>query len=186
MGIIKPAHFAHPFIAIMYNDEKHLAIVLKLLNDRLGDYFDPGPKYLVTDFTDYYVKEFGEKLQKQFFIFKNPVSLENFHKIKIWTNEIELKGDLVGLNNHQRWTNLDPGYLEPSKLVLFSTKNYSHRIYINDGIYGEVTMLYEHGKFKILPWTYPDYYWEPNYQYLLRIRLDIVKIQRSKNLLKES
>jgi hypothetical protein len=78
----------------------------------------------------------------------------------------------------RRRINLDPGYLEPSKLVLFSTKNFSHRIYCGDGIFGEVTLIYERGKFKILPWTYPDYYWAESLKFLMAMRNEIVRQSR--------
>ncbi|MCK4715406.1 MAG: DUF4416 family protein, partial [Candidatus Marinimicrobia bacterium] len=77
--------------------------------------------------------------------------------------------------------NIDPGYLTPAKLVLFSAKNFSHRIYTGSGIFAEVTMLYAHGEFVRLPWTYSDYYWEENLNFLYTMRNKIVKIAR-KNL----
>jgi len=41
--------------------------------------------------------------------------------------------------------------------VLATTKNHAHRIYLTDGIYGEVTLHYRDGAFRGFPWTYPDY-----------------------------
>ena len=57
----------------------------------------------------------------------------------------------------QRPVNLDPGYLEQSKIVLASTKNFFHRILISGGIYAEVTLHYQEGKWYDFPWTFPDY-----------------------------
>ncbi|HPP13008.1 MAG TPA: DUF4416 family protein, partial [bacterium] len=59
--------------------------------------------------------------------------------------------------------NLDPGYLDLARVVLFTTKDFSHRIYMSQGIYAEITLLFHQGKFQPLPWTYPDYQTE---QYL--------------------
>jgi len=56
-----------------------------------------------------------------------------------------------------RPANLDPGYLAPSKLVLASTKDFAHRIYLSDGIYAEITLRCVHGRFEPLPHTYPDW-----------------------------
>ncbi len=53
--------------------------------------------------------------------------------------------------------NLDPGYVELSKVVLASTKNFYHRILVADGIYAEVTMHYEAGAWRSFPWTFPDF-----------------------------
>jgi hypothetical protein len=74
--------------------------------------------------------------------------------IKLKTNEIE---DAFSLNGKRR-INLDPGYLTLAKIVLVSTKNYSHRIYLKKGIYGEVTLIYyKDGTFKPHLFTYRDY-----------------------------
>jgi hypothetical protein len=43
------------------------------------------------------------------------------------------------------------------KLVLATTKDYSHRIYLRDGIYAEVTLYFRKGRFHPFEWTYPDY-----------------------------
>ena len=58
----------------------------------------------------------------------------------------------------RRRINIDPGYITSSNLILASTKNFSHRLYLGRGIFGEVTMRYENKDFTRLPWTYPDYY----------------------------
>ncbi|HET9942723.1 MAG TPA: DUF4416 family protein, partial [Terriglobia bacterium] len=63
----------------------------------------------------------------------------------------------------KRPVNLDPGYLENSKIVLASTKNFYHRIYLGRGIFGEVTMHFRNGAFEFFQWTYPDYK-SPEYQ----------------------
>ena len=53
--------------------------------------------------------------------------------------------------------NIDPGYVLHERFVLASGKNFSHRIYIGDGIYADLTLIYQNGNFQKLPWTYPDY-----------------------------
>ena len=61
------------------------------------------------------------------------------------------------LDNGHRRVNIDPGYVSLSELVLATTKNHAHRIYLADGIYAEVTLHYRDGVFRGYPWTYPDY-----------------------------
>jgi hypothetical protein len=53
--------------------------------------------------------------------------------------------------------NIDPGLLSAERLVLATGKNYSHRIYLGQGIFGDLTLIYERGSFRPLAWTYPDY-----------------------------
>jgi len=179
MGIIKPPPYAYPFFAVMYKDKKDYRVILEHLTERYGKVLASGNEYKVVDFTDYYLKEFGDSLNKRFVVMENEICLENFHKVKIWTNELEMNlypGDSRGI----RVANIDPGYLEPSKLVLYSTKNFSHRIYVGNGIFAEVTLIYEHGDFKFLPWTYPDYMWRPNVDFLKSVRANIVVLNRKK------
>jgi hypothetical protein len=179
MGKIKSAPLVHPFVAIMFNLDEQKQVVLKHFTERFGNILGCGPVYLVTDYTDYYTEEFGRQLQKQFFVFEPTVSLDEYHRVKVWSNRIET-GSEPGAAP-RRIVNIDPGYLEPSKLVLFSTKNYSHRVYVADGIFAEVTMLYAHGKFVKLPWTYNDYYGAENLKFLTEMRKQIVKISRRKS-----
>jgi len=69
-----------------------------------------------------------------------------------------------------RRVNLDPGYLDTTKLVLVSTKNQAHRIYLAQGIYAEVTLLYHHGEFHPFLYTYSDYRWPETHEFLRRVR----------------
>jgi hypothetical protein len=43
-------------------------------------------------------------------------------------------------------------------MILASTKNYAHRIYIGGGIYAQVDYIFrDKGKIDFNPWVYPDY-----------------------------
>jgi hypothetical protein len=42
-------------------------------------------------------------------------------------------------------------------LVLASTKDHAHRLYLRDGIYAEVTLAYRAKRWQPLEWTYPDF-----------------------------
>jgi hypothetical protein len=72
---------------------------------------------------------------------------------KVFTNRLEMAFSL----GERRPANLDPGYLTRERLVLATGKNYSHRLYLNHGIYGDLTLIYGQGGFQALPWSYPDY-----------------------------
>ena len=107
--------------------------------------------------TDYYAAEMGVGLKKQFWVFATPIDPGRLAAIKLTTNLWE--AEYSGLKTHAepRPLNLDPGYLTLAKLVLASTKDHAHRIYLSDGIYAEVTLQYRSGGWQPLPWTYPDY-----------------------------
>lgn len=105
------------------------------------------------DHTEYYSPEFGLHLQRKILAFANLVSAEDLPKIKERTNQIE--ASLA--SGERRRVNIDPGYVSLGKLVLATTKDHAHRLYLAQGIYGEVTLTFQRGRFQPWPWTYPDY-----------------------------
>jgi hypothetical protein len=113
---------------------------------------DPHP----FDLTHYYDAEMGTPISRLFFAFADLVAPAQLASIKKVTNELEAL--FAGVNQPvRRPVNLDPGYLEESKIVLASTKNFYHRIFLADGIYGEVTMHYTAGAWHPFPWSFPDF-----------------------------
>jgi len=108
------------------------------------------------DKTDYYEEEMGENLKRQFLSFHQLIELKDLVEIKLFTNSLEEKLSL-SKDKPSRLINLDPGYLDCTKLVLASTKDSPNRIYLREGIYGEITLYFSQGTFKSRPWTFPDY-----------------------------
>ena len=56
-----------------------------------------------------------------------------------------------------RAVNIDPGYLDGARLVLASTKDHAHRIWLRDGIYAEVTLRFRFGRWQSFDYTFPDF-----------------------------
>lgn len=112
-------------------------------------------------FSSYYENEMGESLHKQFLSFETLVDPATIAEAKRRTNDLEqvLLRARDGANNSLsgRTVNIDPGYLNDAKLVLATTKDFSHRIYLGQGIYAEITLEYRKGGYRSHPWTYPDY-----------------------------
>jgi len=104
--------------------------------------------------TNYYEKETGKNLKRKFISFKRLIAPERLARIKLFTIELERK---FSRKDKKRRINLDPGYITAAKLVLATTKNFQHRIYLNDGIFAEVTLKFKDGVFRPCEWTYPDY-----------------------------
>lgn len=121
-------------------------------------------------FTRYYEEEMGPELIKQFVAFRRPVRPEDLASIKLATNALELSTATREGGKLRRRVNVDPGYITPSRLVLATTKDYSHRIYIGNGIYAEVTLIFRRGTWIPLDWTYPDYRTELALDFFLRVR----------------
>ena len=108
------------------------------------------------DLTHYYDEEMGHPITRAFAAFKTLVSPAMLATIKMATNALE--SEFAKEHRHaSRPINLDPGYLEESKIVLASTKNFYHRIFLADGIYGEVTLHYSHHAWNAFPWSFPDF-----------------------------
>lgn len=107
--------------------------------------------------TDYYQATMGTDLKKQFLTFETLVDPGTLPKIKRLTNAMEAEYSQSHAHAEPRPLNLDPGYLTLAKLVLASTKDHAHRIYLDQGIYAEVTLNYRKRGWQRSEWTYPDY-----------------------------
>jgi hypothetical protein len=139
-------------VSVFARDVTMLAVARGALVALFGP-LDYRSEQLPFDNTAYYEREFGPDLVREILAFSTLIESQSLARIKLRTNELELTWMVDG----KRMVNLDPGYLSLGKLVLATTKDYSHRIYLGDGIYGEVTLKYEHGSFRAWEWTYPDY-----------------------------
>lgn len=152
MGKIRKAGRVKLVAGLLFSDNEVFVKARNLLEKKFGR-IDFESQEIEFTHTDYYTKEMGGNLKRKFLSFKRLLGADNLHRIKIATNTIEKKFLKLGKRN----VNIDPGCLELSKLVLFSTKDYSHRIYINKGIFGEVTLFFKDGSYRPWEWTYPDY-----------------------------
>lgn len=139
-------------IGFIYKEDDIFNRAKAILEKQFGkiDFISPA---LPFRHTDYYEREFGRDLKRRFVSFKKLISPQNLFQIKIITNKFEKKLS----DGAFRLINIDPGYLDLAKVILASTKDYKHRIYLNKGIYAEVTLFYQDKTFKPWQWTYPDY-----------------------------
>ena len=113
--------------------------------------------------TDYYESTMGPGLKKVFWAFERLVEPDRLADLKLQTNAWEEEYAELGRHEEARPLNLDPGYLDLGKLVLASTKDFCHRVYLQRGIYAEVTLYYRHGRWEHHPRTFADYR-RPDYQ----------------------
>lgn len=152
MGMIRKPHKVKLVVAMLSNDEAAME-KCGLLLKRLFGRTDLESPLLDFSHTDYYREEMGGHLKRKILSFERTVGLKDICAVKLKTDRIEKRFSRSG----KRLVNIDPGYVDLAKLVLFSTKDYSHRIYLGRGIYAEVTLHYRGGTFNAWPWTYPDY-----------------------------
>lgn len=152
MGEIKKHPPVKLIVGMITADPSLFLSAEELLSQKFGN-IDFGSNVLNFDYTNYYEKEMGKNLLRKFISFENLIHPDECPKIKHFTNELEK----LFLLENRRQINLDPGYVTAAKLVLLSTKDYIHRIYLSEGIYAEVTLEMEGNSFKPWKWTYPDY-----------------------------
>ena len=124
----------------------------KDLEDKFGpiDIISPSIPF---SYTDYYVPEMGEGIERFFISFRNLISPDELTEAKLFTNHLEKKWE----ENGGRKINLDPGTLSAANVILATTKNRSHRIAIGSRLFAEVTLIYQNKGFTSFPWTYSDY-----------------------------
>jgi hypothetical protein len=152
MGTINEPYPVILFLAVLYNRNALADEAVAAFSERFGPAASScGPISFVH--TTYYSSEMGTELFKTYLTFQRRLPREELAHIKVFTNQIEQRF----LSNGRRTINLDPGYLSRDKLVLASTKDFYHRIYLSDGIFAEVTLHYRQGTFRYFSWTYPDY-----------------------------
>ena len=141
------------FVGILYTKKENLNNAIKLLKNEFGKTVKF--KHSINfDVTDYYNDEMGESIKKAFIVFDELIDRNELADIKVKTNEIE---NTFSDEDNNRKINLDPGYIALPKLVLATTKDRSHRIYIGKGIFAEVTLYYYDNSFRTYQWTYPDF-----------------------------
>lgn len=152
MGLVKSPQPTKLIVGIIIGAQEPIEDVKEHLEVHFG-VMDLQSNTIPFTHTSYYASEMGSKLWRFWFSHKKLIPPGDIVKIKLRTNEIELFLAADG----KRRVNLDPGYLSLSKLVLATTKDAAHRIYLNDGIYGEVTLSYVNHSWISFNWTYPDY-----------------------------
>jgi hypothetical protein len=103
--------------------------------------------------SDYYRAELGPHLARSFLAFEGLRDPGDLATAKLHTNDLEEQWREDG----RRQVNLDPGMLGLGQMVLASCKPAAHRVYLGQGVYGELEYLFERSSFRSLPWTYPDY-----------------------------
>ena len=139
--------------ALMYNDINIYNLTLEKLINNFGEIEVISDEYLFSH-SIYYKEEMGDTLNKRFIVFKNtgmhahPLDDKNNRKI-----------------------NIDPAILTLENFILVTNKNFTHRIYLKDGVFADLTLIYKKKKgYTELPWTYADYSSEETKKFLKKIR----------------
>ena len=169
MGQTKTHRSVLVFLAIFSRYEQAMAWARKTAEHSWGP-IALSSDVFTFDQTDYYERQMGPDLKKQLLVFeqlKDPAQLIQWkHQANEWEGEFR-----EGFESPEsRPLNIDPGYLTEAKLVLASTKDRDHRLYLGEGIFAEGTLYFYSGAWCKRPWTYPDYCTPEYHEFLNRCR----------------
>lgn len=165
MGDITPFQPLKLFIGILFSEEELQPLIINELTTAFGQISLSSDVFPYTH-SSYYTNEMGSTLKKMFVVIDHVIDPNILASIKIKTNEIEDKFQI----NSQRRVNLDPGVLSLHNILLLSTKNFYHRIPLQNGIYAELTLTYSGNRYHTLPWTYPDFKFSTYQNFFLAVR----------------
>jgi len=169
MGIPREPKPVKLFVGLLCNHESLFPVVEEALTKRFGPIQLASPP-TPWEATDFYEKEMGPKLLRKFVSHLPLIQPDRLAEIKIISQELEGGYLWVEGGKKGRQVNMDPGYLDANKVVLATTKDAAHRIYLGSGIYGEATLMFRHGSFQPHEYTYPDYRWTETLSYFGSLR----------------
>ncbi|HNS19479.1 MAG TPA: DUF4416 family protein [Sedimentisphaerales bacterium] len=161
-------------VGILASDERCLAAARDAVFEGFGPP-DLQSDVWIFDQTDYYVEELGPRVLRQFVSIERLIDPGDLADVKHRTNEMEKQLAATLAMPFPRPVNLDPGVIEPSKLILASTKNFAHRIYIGRKMYAEVTLVFDKGRWRLFPYTFPDYKRAEYHKFFSTVRSRLVQ-----------
>jgi hypothetical protein len=161
-------------VGILACDQRAVNAAVDMIKAKFGNCDFESPVWPFTH-TEYYANETGKEIVKKFVAIEKLILPEKLADIKLKTNKMEKKLAVRLGGNLTRPVNLDPGYIEPSKLVLASTKNFSHRIYIGKKIWAEVTLIFSKGQWKGFEYSFPDHKEDRYHGFFSQVREKLVQ-----------
>ena len=138
--------------ALMWKDEENLKKVEKILESKYGKIINQTDPFTLS-YSSYYEKEMGKGLKKKFIALDTLIEKDKLIEIKLFSMELENQFSI----EKRRTVNIDPLYLDEYQVVVASKKDKGSRIYLGKGVFAELELLYHHGSFQPLIWTYLDY-----------------------------
>lgn len=170
MGEVYPFTPVKLFMGALVTSKGTIPHLLSLLEEHYGE-LEEISEPIEFHFSDYYDDEMGGRPWRFFVVFKETIDPEQLATIKLHTNTVEDYFKVEG----RRVVNLDPGIMSAANLILATTKNRSHRIPLQQGIYGELTLHYSGKCYNSFSWTYPDYQSSEVQSFFLKVREDFLK-----------
>ena len=140
-------------ISLIAGEEKLFTVASAELSQRYGK-IDFMSACIPFTMTEYYQAEMGEGLMRRLIAFADLLDPERFPEVKRYTDKLEVR---YTTSEGNRTINLDPGYMTLYQFIPATNKRFAHRIYLRNGVYADLTLIYKNKSFQSLAWTYPDY-----------------------------
>ena len=138
--------------AVLHQTEGALAEAYQWL-EKTFSRIDIKGNYFPFQVSDYYEPEMGANLKRGIISFEELIHPGKLAENKLKTRELEQR--LAEDGNRQ--VNIDIGYLDMYKVVLASFKGRSNKIYMSEGIWADIVLVFEKGDFTTLNWGFPDF-----------------------------
>src|SRR5262245_25909138 len=155
----RPAPEARLFFGVITGLERLFDVARERISARFGE-LETAEESPVLPFpaTRTYSRSMGSgPLLRKFFFLGRHWPQDGLAEVKIATIGIEEEIQASDTFDVPRAVNIDPGLLNDCRIVLASTKDHAHRIYRGQGIWEEITLIFREGRYRPLPWTYPDF-----------------------------
>lgn len=140
------------FIGALFSDATALEKAISICEKEIGIIDLRGDDFPF-EHTRYYNDEMGQPIFRTFLSFEGLISPGELATLKVLCNDIEKRVSTSGA----RKVNLDIGYLDFHKVILASAKYNGQKIYLDQGIYADPTLVFEGGQFKSMENTFPDF-----------------------------
>lgn len=157
------------FVAVITSHDEVRDWAYRRIEDRWGEIVESSPA-MPFEAGGYYTAAMGDSLSKTLVGIGPPIDPAALADWKTETNRWEAEAARALAKPQARPLNLDPGYITQAKLVLATVKDRDHRIYLKDGIFGEVTLTYVGKQWIHHRWTYPDYRSDEVIEFAMRCR----------------
>jgi hypothetical protein len=169
---LKPSPLMKPFFAISVASQQRHKSCERRLSETFGDLHLCSPLFDFSFYSRYYDEELGGQVWKYFIALQELLPADRIVEIKLAVEEIQTEFAEVREGRKKRIVNIDPGYLNGWQVILSTVKNHSHRLYLGQGVYCEMTLIYRKGAFQPLPWTFPDYTSPLAIEYFSKLRME--------------
>lgn len=140
------------FFAILYSKHFDIEHIVDVLKNKFGEILFASEISLFLE-TNYYNKEMGETIYRKFIFFENKVGKDTLVDVKKFSDSLEDKF----LDAKKRTVNIDPGLFSKENIILATNKGFTHRVYLHDGVYADLTLYYKGASYQALDWTFREY-----------------------------